>query len=664
MNGRQRAAVVLAALVLVLTTFGSVGTAAAAVPQLPIPGLPDCQTAPTPQPPDRGFGGFVTPTPLDPPGLDATPYTDGSGVSLYETTGLAGYRWHMYADSCIPGPGQVTNQALTSSANSLMSLPVLAVGLVASLADVVYNQTWLTVLDEPVAYVSGALFEGFTEPFFPVLVIAVGLVMVVGLRRARLSAAIGTLALVLVAGTLALFAVNYPTRVADLTDAVTSSAIVSVNSAIAGSADADPAVATVSPLVESILYDRWVAGTLGDTTSPTARQYGPVLYDASTLTWAETEVVRADPDGEGAAIIEAKREQWSEAAEAVEAADPDAYEYLTGARSLDRVGHAVVALFLIGILPFLAVSLLLVAMSYLIIRLIIMFLPLVALLALLMRGTLRSLGSLAAAAVINSVVFAVGAAVTAYLYGVFLSPDSGIPALLGILLALILSIAMWIVLTPYRRLTSLVRGTDPVKQSAQEYARVKKGAQGLVAGAGRIALGVYAGTKAAGARDGASDDETEASPVDGRYRVGPGDVRPEHFSVGQDRMALPGPRRELAAAPVTSPAAISALVVPVSRTPEGSSAPSTPPPALSAGPATAAAPVWTPDGGRDSDGPGLGSSAPRPEMTPLADFDPVVVDGEAVTIVHTLDGPLVDTAAAGARVVPGTVVRGSREQDA
>ena len=633
----------------VLSAASASSAAAVAMPAFPIPGLPECQTPPPAQAPDRGFGGFITPTPLEPPPLDADPFAEGSGVSLYETTGLAGYRWHMYTDSCITGPGQATNQALTSAANSLLSIPVLAVGAVATLADVVYNQAWLAVLDGPVAYVSDALYEGFTQPFMPIVVIAVGVVLLVGIRRARLSAALGTGVLVLVAGTLAAFAVNYPTRVADLTDQVTVTAVVSINGAIAGDEESSPAAATVSPLVESILYDRWVAGTLGDTTSATARTYGPVLYDASTLTWAETQLVRSDPDGAGQELLDAKRDQWREAADAVRDSDPDAYEYLTGARSLDRVGHAVVAFSLIAILPFLAMSLLLVAMSYLIIRLIVMFLPLVALLALLLRGTLRSLGSLAASALINSVVFAVGAAVTAFLYGVFLSPDSGIPALLGILLAFMVGIAMWIVLSPYRRLTSMVRGTDAVKQSKREMERVKGSTRDFATGAGRTALGFFAGQKAADAADKLA--KKDATAEDGRYREGPGSIRPEHFPV--DRSAAAAPMAALPPGVAEPPAAIERQ-----RVHAFAGRPTLPPGSGSQGANGSSVAVMERDEApaEDDGADTRRDGGRRPEMTPLRDFDPVVVNGESVTVLHTLDGAVVDVPDATGPVVPGSVV--------
>ncbi|WP_380165627.1 hypothetical protein [Jannaschia sp. R86511] len=670
-----RATILLALLLVLLGNAAPATAATAGRPQLPIPGLPECRQPPAAQSPDRGFSGFITPRPTNPPAVDADPFTTGSGVSVYETNGLAGYRWHMYVDSCIPGAGQATNQALNGTANSLMSFPVLAVGVVATLADAVYNQTWLQTLDKPVAYVSGALYDGFTRPFFPVLAVAVGIVMLISIRRARLSAAIGTACLVLVAATLAAFAANYPTTVAEQTDRITVSAITSVNGAIAGSDSADPAAATVAPLVDAILYDRWVAGTLGDTDSPVARQYGPELYQASTLTWAETDILRHDPSGAGAELLEAKEEQWRTAAEAVQQRDPDAYEYLIGARSLDRLGHALVAVALVGVLPFLLMSLLLVAMSYLIIRLVVMFLPLVALVALLLRGTLRSLVSLAAAALINSVVFAIGAAVTAYLYGVFLSPESGIPAVLGIFLAFVVGIAMWIVLSPYRRLTTMVRGTDAVRASTTEYRKYKKTGTDLAGSAARFAAGtakVAAGNMLATKLS--KNDKKKHQDSD-PYRYGPGQIRPEHFATAAPagpHEPRTGPPDELPASPVPSALAAPSLAalpgprtyyVPLDEpTTDTAVAPEAAPGRHAARAISqAAAPDTTTSEPRPE--PPAGH---RPESKPLRDFDPVVVDGRDVPVIHTLDGPIIDTEAIdgpdGAQhVVPGDVVTSRRE---
>lgn len=389
----------------------------------------------------------------------------------------------------------------------------------------------------------------------------------------------------------------------------------------------------------------------------------------------------------GADLIDARRQQWSDAAEAVQASDPDAYEYLTGARSLDRVGHALVALALIGILPFLLMSLLLVAMSYLIIRLIVMFLPLVALVALLLRGTLQSLGSLAVAALINSVVFAVGAAVTAYLYGVFLSPDSGIPALLGILLAFVVGIAMWIVLSPYRRLTTMVRGNDAVKTSTAEYRKYKKSTTDLAGSAARFAAGsakVAAGTLLATKIGKKNNDDARSRAASEPYRIGPDIIRPEHFATAApptpEYRPRTGPPAELDGAPV--PAAIAAPhmpALPAPRGPVGRSDNAPPDVDPQAPAATGAHAAASPTVQSPAHASGSAPTVPvdgnepeslcRPETTPMRDFDSIVVDGQSVTVIHTLDGPVVDHhdpthAARGthaAQVVPGDVVTSRKE---
>ena len=42
-------------------------------------------------------------------------------------------------------------------------------------------------------------------------------------------------------------------------------------------------------------------------------------------------------------------------------------------------------------------------------------------------------------------------------------------------------------------------------------------------------------------------------------------------------------------------------------------------------------------------------------MVPLQDFDPVVVDGRGVAVIHTLDGPVIDLADAPGEVIAGEV---------
>ena len=220
---------------------------------------------------------------------------------------------------------------------------------------------------------------------------------------------------------------------------------------------------------ESIFYKSWLAGTLGSTDSTTAKKYGPELFQAQTLTWREAAVVRKNPEA-GKKIIEAKKDAWTKTAAKIKADDPTAYEYLSGKRSETRFGYAVlafVAAFLA--LPFLLVAALLLLGSFLIVRLAVMMFPAFAVIGIFPagRGIVIGIGRTVGAALVNAVVFGIGAAVTIKVLGLILDPQSKLPGWLALVLLPLFSFVMWAALKPFRRLTSMVpRSADPFGDAA------------------------------------------------------------------------------------------------------------------------------------------------------------------------------------------------------
>jgi len=55
------------------------------------------------------------------------------------------------------------------------------------------------------------------------------------------------------------------------------------------------------------------------------------------MTWQQAAILKADP-AQGKKIIDAKEKKFEDAAAKIKEADPDAYEYLTGAVRTPRVG--------------------------------------------------------------------------------------------------------------------------------------------------------------------------------------------------------------------------------------------------------------------------------------------------------------------------------------
>jgi hypothetical protein len=133
-------------------------------------------------------------------------------------------------------------------------------------------------------------------------------------------------------------------------------------------------VAVAGPLVDQVLYQRWLSGLLGSASSPVAVRYGPDLFRAQALSWAEARRVTGDPDA-ARDLVAAKRAAWAEAAAAVGRQDPDAYAYLQGRRTTrtSEAGWAVLAAGVPLVLLVCALGLLLT--GYLLVRVVVVTAP-------------------------------------------------------------------------------------------------------------------------------------------------------------------------------------------------------------------------------------------------------------------------------------------------
>ena len=72
------------------------------------------------------------------------------------------------------------------------------------------------------------------------------------------------------------------------------------------------------------------------------------------------------------------------------------------------------------------------------------------------RGLVTGLGRTVGAAVVNAIIFGVGAGVTIAVLGILFHPGGGAPGWLGLVLMPLFSFIMWVALRPFRRLTTMV----------------------------------------------------------------------------------------------------------------------------------------------------------------------------------------------------------------
>lgn len=503
-------------------------------PQLP--GVSDCKQAPTPDSPGNGVSGFFAGRPSTlPPVQD--PFASGSTTTIYEQYGYGGLRWRTYDLGC--GPDAVRNPDAvigTAVSNWIMQAPIALTALTGSLTEVAFHPSFLDTFNPVVERVSTALHDNLFVSWIPIVLTLLGASIIFLARRsafASTAAAVAWALLVIIVAT-ALF--RWPIVAGQAADAAVTSTIGEAVGRLDGDATgSDPGVAVASQVHEAILYRSWLAGTLGSPDSAVAKKYGPALFKAQALTWRESAVAHRDPEA-GKKIFEAKQREWSAVADKIREADPEAYENLKGERSETRVGYAVLAA--IGTflsLPFLLLSALLMLGCFFIVRLAVMLFPVFAVLGAFpaSRGLVTGLGRTVAAAVVNAVIFGIGAGVTVAVLGILFHPGGGSPGWLGLVLMPLFSLIMWKALKPFRRLTTMVNpnfdhfagGSGHLPGHGAHLTRrmVKAGAAAFTGGAAGAAVAV--------AMD--DDEETSQAPPERA------ESRPSPYAQSNERVEPP-----------------------------------------------------------------------------------------------------------------------------
>lgn len=492
-----------------------------------VPGVSDCKTAPTPEVPGRGVVGFFEPAPEHPPAA-ADPFAPDAQTSIHDQYGYAGLRFNTYDLGCGPEITRSPDATVgTTMANWILTFPKATVAATGALLGTAYNPTFLGVFDPLVNSVVDALRRTVFDQWAVVVIAAIGALIIWRSRRATLAStasAIGWALLVMLVATV-LF--RWPVEAGQAADRTVTATLSAVTGGLNGhraDGQASAGAETASNLHEALLYKAWLGGTFGDSNSDVARKYGPKIFDAQALTWSQAETLSRDP-AQGRRIIEAKNQAFEEAATAVKAEDPDAYEYLVGRRSDTRVGYAMLAaIAALCAVPFLILSALLVIGALVIVRFGVMLFPAFATLGMFptMRQLIIGIANTMAAAVINAVIFGIGSAVMVMAMGVILDPATGLPTWLDIVMVLLLTIVMWVALSPFRRLTRMVTpGYDPFREASTGLGRMRRGLVRLGGRATATAAGGLVAGRTAGAAataDGPTADDGLRAALAGGVR--------------------------------------------------------------------------------------------------------------------------------------------------
>ncbi len=453
--GAAVASVLMAGLVLVW----SAGPAAAACP----PGVGDGLDAPVPVFPGGGVAGGVLPVPERPPAGD--PFVAGSGVTVLEVYGVGWARWSTYDLGCGGGARDPVASADTWVGNVGLGVVKVLVAVTAAVSELAYVPgSWLGRLDPALVAVSAGLQDAITTPLGPLLVILAGSSLVWASRRLRLARAAGVGLGVVAALTVVFFTAGAPVAAGGAADSFMTSAAAEVNAEVGGVGGAGavgPGAVVAGPFVDRVLYQRWLSGLLGSASSPVAVRYGPVLFRAQAVSWAEAGRVRGDP-GATRELIAAKQAAWEGAAAKVEDEDPDAYVYLQGRRATRGFEGGWAAVAAGYPLAFLVCVFALMITGYLFVRFVVVTAPAWAVVAVLpaRQRWLRTAATSVVVSVWWTLLSAVVVSVEVLAVGYLRGPGSGVDVL-GTLLLLVFTAVLWRALKPLSGVVSLVTGRPP-----------------------------------------------------------------------------------------------------------------------------------------------------------------------------------------------------------
>ena len=398
-----------------------------------------CKESPEPDRPGTGLVGS-----LDPP-----TYGVGEPGSVYDEVGYAGLVWHNYDLGC--AGTAVFNPATTTDTwlgNQTLNVAKFVVGGVNwshyLIAD---GGKLLSPLDKVISDGTRAMYDAvFTTWVGPALLILSVILLVLAMRGdlARQTQRAGMAVVALVLGSAAYLA---PVDWATAGDDLLLNGITQMQEGFLGQVGLGDRDTLPTVLVDQVIYQNWLRGEFGSPDVPQAQSLGRELLRAQTFTKAEIAEHRDTME-----LAAQKKAAFGAVGDRM----GDRYPYFQG-KSGSRIGAgllAVVQAACIGLFQLLSKVLVLVAM--LVLRLLVMTAPAVAVVAILKPDILPALLRVAGAAIVNTLVVGALAGLHALLVVSLFRPGAGIDLWLSLLVTGVVTVVLWAVARPFRRLVSMV----------------------------------------------------------------------------------------------------------------------------------------------------------------------------------------------------------------
>lgn len=428
-----------------------------------------CLLPPTPSTPDSGLAGWFAERPES--------ASEQGTQGIYSQYGYAGYAYTTYdLDSgCASTLIDPDFKFETTVANGEFMIATAVIGASNALRERAWDpQTLWGWADPLVSEATKAVYEKVFSVFGVITLAIVGLYLLWRSRQADMGAATTTAGWAILVMVAVTAIAAWPVRSANIADQslITTLGVVhdavgprpansNASNCVLGDPEAckdnrPPAVRASDTATETMLYRNWLRGLLGSADSETAKKYGRALYDARSLSWAEVQRIRENPETRDG-TLDRKKAQWEKVAEQIKQEDPESYEYLQGVNGMDRIGAGFIAM-LASILfaMFDLTASILVLLGFLIFRWAVIAAPILGTVGLLRPASagIRRLGNAVVAAIFNIAIFGTGAAI--YLFAVDLIMNTAsLPGWLQVVLVWLCGVVGWLLLRPYRRITQL-----------------------------------------------------------------------------------------------------------------------------------------------------------------------------------------------------------------
>ncbi|HVW40887.1 MAG TPA: magnesium transporter [Amycolatopsis sp.] len=417
------------ALLLLLQTLATAPSASAAA----------CGDAPNPERPGSGMVGALDPA-----------EGQGEAGSAYSDYGYAGMVWNTYETNCSPLSSIASPNSTidTWAGNELFNVAKNLVGATNSLHYTVMQGGLLNPIYNAVKAGAEKVYNNIYGQLFGLAALILAILMFRNIWRGDLAAVskrglYALAAMWLAASSLAML------RYFDPID----NAIVQTTTNIqAGFVDdsQDRGVRHILPtdLHNQVVYNNWLRGEFGAADAPQAQQFGRPLLDAQAFTWAQLR----NGDDANQAVVDGKKNSYKQIATQL----GPATGYFTGEDG-SRTGAGFLALLqslVYALFQLLAKASVLLAQV--LIRLFALTAPLIGLVALVHHDILRRVAKVLGGVGFNLIVLAVLAGVHALLLQAIFAAGNSLSMLTQMALAGLVTILLFLVGRPVRRLWQMV----------------------------------------------------------------------------------------------------------------------------------------------------------------------------------------------------------------